>query len=313
MPPRCTYFMSDPQPTSSLLLSRQQVILLILLTLMWGVNWPIMKMCLRELSPLYFRALTMTGGCLFMTVWLALHHVSLKISLSDFLRIFFVSAPNVFGWHMLSIYGVKELASGRAAILGFTMPIWTAFLGALFLRQRLTGRLWISIMAGGAAVALLSFNELRSISGNPIGIIWMQLAAICWAIGILLFARLHLGVPVQTITVWMFGIGACFFWIIAPIMEPVPSFDFSGTMWAALLYSMLINFGVAQLIWFSLASKLPPAASAFSIMAVPLVGIFSAMPLVGETPHATDFIAAGCIMIAIASAVWRKTPKPLRK
>ena len=39
--------------------------------------------------------------------------------------------PNMLGWHTAAILGVKELASGRAAILGFTMPIWTVLLGLL--------------------------------------------------------------------------------------------------------------------------------------------------------------------------------------
>jgi hypothetical protein len=43
-------------------LTRRQLIGLLLLTLMWGLNWPIMKICLRELAPLHFRAATMMGG-----------------------------------------------------------------------------------------------------------------------------------------------------------------------------------------------------------------------------------------------------------
>ena len=44
--------------------TRQQLIALVAITLMWGVNWPMMKYSLRELSPLYFRAITMSGGAL---------------------------------------------------------------------------------------------------------------------------------------------------------------------------------------------------------------------------------------------------------
>ena len=47
---------------ASPVISRRQVWALVALTLMWGVNWPMMKLSLRELTPMYFRALTMTGG-----------------------------------------------------------------------------------------------------------------------------------------------------------------------------------------------------------------------------------------------------------
>lgn len=289
-----------------MLLTRRQIVLLIILTLVWGINWPVMKFGLRELTPLYFRGVTMAGGCLFLAAWLTYRGVSLKVSLQDLGRIFCLCLPNVAGWHMFSILGVQELASGRAAILGFTMPIWTAFLGALFVGQHLNARIWISIIAASAAVGLLTFNELTQLSGRPIGIIWMQIAAISWAIGILLFGRIKPQVPIEVTTVWMLAMGCVIFWFIASLTEPLPTWQFSNTMWIAMAYSIVINFGVAQLIWFGLATSLPPTASAFSVMAIPLVGIFAAAPLINEMPHLTDFIAAGCIMIAIASAVIRK-------
>ena len=49
---------------SSNVITRRQLGALVALTLMWGVNWPMMKLSLRELTPMYFRAITMTGGAL---------------------------------------------------------------------------------------------------------------------------------------------------------------------------------------------------------------------------------------------------------
>jgi drug/metabolite transporter (DMT)-like permease len=65
---------------------------------------------------------------------------------------------------------------------------------------------------------------------------------------------------------------------------------------------VFLNFGYAQIIWFGLARELPAQASAFSVMAVPLIGIATATALVGEIPQWTDWLAALCIIMAIASA-----------
>ena len=43
-------------------LNRRDLVILVLLTLAWGVNWPIMKFGVREMEPLTFRALCMLGG-----------------------------------------------------------------------------------------------------------------------------------------------------------------------------------------------------------------------------------------------------------
>ena len=74
-------------------------------------------------------------------------------------------------------------------------------------------------------------------------------------------------------------------------------------MWASLIYSIFINYGFAQIIWTVLARKLPPATSAMSIMAVPMVGTLSATLIVGEWPHWQDFAALLFVAAAIAAVL----------
>ena len=50
-------------------ISRQQLIGLVGITLMWGINWPMMKYSLREMTPLYFRAATMSTGALWLFIF----------------------------------------------------------------------------------------------------------------------------------------------------------------------------------------------------------------------------------------------------
>ena len=294
-------------------LDRRTLAGLVALTLMWGVNWPMMKFSLREITPLWFRALTMAGGAAGLMLFFLLRGVDMRLPRTEALRVLWLALPNIIGWHFFSILGLQELASGRAAILGFTMPVWTVGIGLLIAHQRMTPRVWISVVAAVAAVALLSAQEFARIAGRPLGVVWMQLAAISWATGTLMMRRTATTLPTEAVTVWMMTMGAAFFWIVAPLTEPVPDpRAFSLPMWGSLLYGVFLNYGYAQVLWFGLARKLPPAASAFSIMAVPLVGTLSAMAIVGETPHAADYVAAVAITVAILSALLppRKTPAP---
>lgn len=208
--------------------------------------------------------------------------------------------PNMLGWHTLSILGVKELASGRAAILGFTMPIWTVILGGLLFKERLTARVALAALAVAITITLLTFNEITAISGRPLGIIWMGLAALMWAAGTLMMRRVHLTLPITTLTVWMMALSAVCLWLIALASEPWPQWQFSAPMWLSLCYGVLINYGFAQTIWAGLARHLPPATSAMSIMAVPLVGTLGATVIVGEWPHWEDYVAVFFVMGAIA-------------
>ncbi len=60
-------------------------------------------------------------------------------------------------WHFFVILGVKLLSSGRAAILGFTMPVRAVLSGLLFFRERVTPMAWLGVacaLAGALSTVL---------------------------------------------------------------------------------------------------------------------------------------------------------------
>lgn len=292
--------------------SPRKLFALALLTLMWGVNWPVMKLGLREMSPLYFRALTMTGGFLLLVAYYRFRGYRLSLPAGTFSRVVLLAGPNILGWHALSIFGVQALASGRAAILGFTMPIFTVLIGALFFGERITPRVRLAVACSAAAIGLLLWHELARLSGRPTGIAWMLGAASCWGLGTVMVRRAHLTLSPMVVTVWMLALGSAVLWVLALALEtPVPVASFSLPMWMSLAYGVLINYGVAQLIWFGMARDLPPATSAMSIMAIPLVGTLSATFIIGEVPHWQDWLAMVFVMAAIASVLWPRNPRTL--
>ena len=287
------------------MISRKQAWALLALTLMWGVNWPMMKLSLQEMSPLYFRASTMLLGAGWLFFYVKRSGERMWPVGREWSAIAVLALPNVLGWHTLSIFGVHELASGRAAILGFTMPIFTVLLGAAFFGERITPRVRVAVLCASMAIALLLWHEVARISGRPTGVSWMLGAAVSWALGTLMFRRAQFPLSPLVVTVWMLLLGSVAVWALALTLEPLPDIAaFSLPMWISLVYGVVINYGFAQLIWFGMARTLPPATSAMSIMAIPLVGTLSATLIVGEVPHWRDWLAMGFVMMAIASVLW---------
>ena len=271
---------------------------------MWGVNWPMMKLSLSQLSPLYFRAITMTLGASWLFALVAWRGERMRPRGREWGDIALLGLPNVLGWHTLSIFGVQALASGRAAILGFTMPIFTVVLGALFFGEKITPRVRLALISVVLAIGLLLWHELARLTGRPTGVAWMLGAAASWALGTLLFKRAQLTLSPMVITVWMLLAFSMVLWLFALTLEPVPDpATFTPMMWVSLAYGVGINAGVAQLIWFGMARSLPPATSAMSVMAIPLVGTLSATLIVGEIPHWQDWLAMAFVMVAIASVL----------
>ena len=288
-------------------LTRRQLVGLLLLTLMWGLNWPIMKLSLRELAPLHFRALTMGLGALALAACFRAQGLRLwPRGGAEWRDVLVLGLPNILGWHGLSIIGLTQLPAGRAAILGFTMPVWTVLLGVLFYRERLTRRLLLAVAAVLAGITLLLWDELAQLAGRPAGIVWMQCAALCWALGTIWMRRAHLTLPPETLVVWMMAWSAAAIAVLAALLEPAQAWQFSAGVWASLVWAVLINYGAAQVIWFGLARALPPATSAMSVMAVPLIGTLSAPLIVGEWPRWQDLAAMACVVVAIGAVLLRR-------
>lgn len=283
--------------------TRRQWLLLAAITLMWGCNWPMMKFSLREIPPLTFRAVTMTGGVLMLALWFRLRGVSLALPRAEVGRVVQLALPNIVGWHFASIIGLTLLPAGRASILAFTMPVWTVLLGALLFRHQLTRRAGVASVCALAAVALLAANEFTSLAGQPLGVLWLQVAAVSWAFGTLLMRRVQVSLTSEVLTMWMMAVGAVLFWVAALAVEPAPAWTgWSGATWLSLAWGVVINFGVSQVLWFSLTRVLPAQVAAFSLMAVPLVGVLSSALVVREMPTATDWLAVLFIGAAIAAA-----------
>jgi drug/metabolite transporter (DMT)-like permease len=143
-------------------LSRQQLILLVLLTLVWGINWPIMKLGVTGFPPLSFRTLCMWIGLPVLALVLVWRKVPFRIGREHWPELLLLTVFNMLFWHTLAILAVQSLSSGRAAILGYTMPVFSALVGAIWFGQRLAGRAWGGVAAAALGVVLLLWHELTA-------------------------------------------------------------------------------------------------------------------------------------------------------
>lgn len=284
-------------------MTARQLLGLVLLTLMWGLNWPVMKLGLREWSPLWFRAVTMAGGALVLLVYYWRQGIPLlPRGAAQWRSVIVLGLPNVAGWHGLSIIGVEHLPAGRAAILGFTMPVFTVLLAVFFYGERFTARLGLAVTAVLIAIVLLLWSELQTLAGSPVGIAWMQAAAFSWALGTVWMQRAKLTLAPETLVIWMLVLSSVLLGSVAGITEPAPQTHYSALIWAVLLWSVLLNYGAAQVIWFAMARNLPASTSAMSVSAVPIVGILSSI-FIGEWPSWQDGLAIVCVVVAIGAVL----------
>ena len=284
-------------------LTRQQLFLLVILTLVWGLNWPIMKLGVTNYPPLTFRALSILLGLPVLGLALVVMKVPFRLPRQYWPELLILTTFNLLVWHALIIIAVKSLSSGRAAILGYTMPIFSAVIGALWFGHKLLPRAWAGVAAAALGVVLLLWHEFTNLSGRPVGVGLALIAAATWAVGTQLLRRSAMPVATLAISFWMTAITTVFMCLLSVVFETAQWKAPSPGVLTTIVYNAVMIFGFAHAAWFFLARSLPPVASTLSVMFIPVLGVFSGAILLGEVLHWQDWTAVVLMMVAIASVL----------
>jgi drug/metabolite transporter (DMT)-like permease len=296
-------FACDTRIMPSSHLPRAGLVLLALLSLGWGFNWPIMKLVIADIPRLIFR-----GDCIVLASLglFAIAHfsgLSLKIPSGRLAQVCGLAACNIAGWNVFAIYGVSMLPSGRAAILGYTMPVWSALLSIWLLKEPLTRRRLIGLALGMGGMALLIGAEFDKLGSAPTGVILMLIAAIFWAGGLVWYKRDPVPMPITSLTAWQALIGGIPVAIAGHLLETVNWGTVGFWPWFGYWYNVFVALTFCYWAWNKLVQMVPANVSSLGSLIIPVVGVFSGMLVLGEQPHWQDFLALGLVLAAIATVL----------
>jgi drug/metabolite transporter (DMT)-like permease len=285
-------------------LTPRQGALLVLLTLVWGLNWPVMKLGVTHFPPLSFRTLSMWLGL--PVLWLAIRwlKVPLQIPRAEWPELVKLTVTNMVVWHVVAIVSIQALSSGRAAILGYTMPIFSALWGMAVFGQRLAPRQLAGVAAAALGVTLLLWHELGRMAGAPWGAAGMLVSAAVWALGTQQLRRTTMQTPTLAIVFWMTALTTLVMTLLAVAFEHDRWTTAPGDfVWLAIVFNAVLIFGYAQPAWLYLARALPPIASTLAVMLIPVLGVLSGAGWLGEVLHWQDAAAIVLMLVAIASVL----------
>jgi len=250
--------------------------LLVLVVIIWGSNWPIMKIGLRSIDPLWFAAARL-GIALIAISLLLLFMGRLKWPHRQDIPIVFGVGVMQFAIFVTLInVGLTEVNAGRAALLSYTTPLWVTP-GAYFFLKEPMSRLELVGAGIGLCGLLVLFNPLgfdwsdaSVVKGNAI----LLVAALVWALSILHIRQHQWKGSVLELTPWQ---------IIVALMIVVPYAWFSTTrpvIWSAelimiLLYNGVMATALGQWAAMRVTQILPAVTVSLGFLMVPLMGILS--------------------------------------
>jgi drug/metabolite transporter (DMT)-like permease len=280
-------------------------VLLALLALGWGVNWPVMKIVLTEMPPLHFRSVCLLIGFCGLFLVARMNALPIRVPAAQWPRMLVISLFNMAGWHVLAVYGIPLMEAGRAAILGYTFPVWSVMLSAWLLHEKITPRKMFGLATGIAAMLLLLGTDVKAVGRSPTGALMLIGAAISWSIGLIAMKRWPVSLPTSSFTAWQMLIVFVPITIAAQLFE-AGSFSITAlsppAFWGV-VYNGLVGFIFCNWAFMKIATIAPVSVSSLSILLVPVVGVFSSMLMLGERLHWTDLTALVLVLASLATVL----------
>ena len=258
------------------------VVLLALVIFSWGSTWPVNKLMLHDVTPIWACALRTGIGTLAL---LLLLRGRLRLpQRGDFPVVFSIGLLHMSAFAMLANIGLQHVSAGRSVVLAYTTPLWVGpgarwLLGEGFTWQRAAG------CALGLSGLLFIFNPLtfdwnnsQAVYGNAM----ILLAAMFWAASIL-YVRAHkwLADPFGLLF-WQALLATCVLSACALYLEGWPQINWHWELVLQMLYSGL--FGIALAYWaITLVNRaLPAMTTALGLLGVPIFGITCSALFLGE-------------------------------
>lgn len=275
---------------------------------LWGINWPVMKVGLEYIPPFAFTAVRMVLGAACMLL-VALATGKLRLPRGDeWALVFGVGLIQMAGFLALVTVALQFVPAGRSSILAYTTSIWVLPIAALALNEHLGGwrLLGFTLGIGGVLVMFnplaLDWTQPAVVFGNGL----LLLAALLWALLIVFVrARRHRGPPL-VLAPWQFGVAGLMLVPVALMFEDVGRIPWAN---AELLAILFYNGPLATAFCFwamiTVTRSLPAMTTSIASLGVPAFGLFVSALTLGERLSASNvvgllLIAAGVSVVTLA-------------
>jgi drug/metabolite transporter (DMT)-like permease len=276
-------------------------VLLALITLFWGVNWPAMKLAVSAVPVWDFRFLCLAAGGFGLLAIAVLTGQPWRPQRGEWSRLTLVAVFHIVGWHMLAAWGVSLMASGRASIIAFTMPLWASLLAVKLVGEPLTARKLVGLALGLAGLGVLVAPGAAAVGAAPWGAAVMLGAAISWATGVVLMKRFAWTLSTAALAGWQLVVG------LVPVGLGALAFggpsgwasSFSLAQIAGILYAATVPMVFCHWAWFTVVRLFPASIAAIGLMAVPVVGVLAGAVVLGESIGPSEVAALLLVCTAL--------------
>ena len=267
---------------------------LVVLALIWGYTWVAIKVATADANPYAVAAIRLAVATVVLFAVLAGMRRSLRPT--PFVPTLVLGLLQTTGWAIFQTFAVSAGGAGKSAVLGYTMPFWTALLAWPFLGERISGVRWLALALAAAGLALVvSPLDAHSWLGDAFAVV----AGISWGASAVWAKRLRARYDVELLSLTMWQM----LWGTIPLVALMIAFPgpirWSGPFVAAMAFMSLGGGALGWFLWMFILSRLPAGVAGIASLATPVVGVLAAAIQLREIPSAGELAGMALIVVAL--------------
>jgi drug/metabolite transporter (DMT)-like permease len=289
---------------------------LLLMALIWGVNFSVVKAGIRTLEPFAFNGLRVTLAAAILAALSFVTRTNRWPSRRDVVHLALLGLIGNGLYQLFFILGMARTRAGIAALVMAAGPAYIAVISHLLGRERLPVRAWsgIGLQLLGVACVVVSTHGLDAGTNSMLGAALIAGGSLMWAMFSVLLqpytVRAH---PFHLSSITMAS-GAAFLLIVAsPALRRLEVTSVAPTEWGAVVYAGVGALVIAYLLFYRGVRVLGPTRTAMYGNLQPLIAIAVAWLMLHERPTGWQLTGAVLIMGGLLlSRTATSRPVPVR-
>ncbi len=270
---------------------------LVVLTLIWGYNWVVMKTALAYCGPFSFAAIRAAIGSalLFLVAGVS----GRALSPGSFGGVLLLGLFQTTGFFAFSIWALVAGGAGKTVVLVYTMPFWLLILARPLLGERLHRVQWTA--AGLAFAGLIFLFHPWKSHPQLASTVLACMAGLSWALAGVWnkYLRSRVQVDLIALNAWQLMLGTIPLVGIALLAEAQP-IRWSPYLLAAIAYNAVLATAVAWSFWFFALQQMPAGIAGLGTLITPVLGVVAAWLQLGEVPGSWERIGMLLVFCGLA-------------
>lgn len=271
----------------------------------WGLAWPINKVGLAYMSPVWYTVLRLLIGTVtMMTLVIALKKFTLP-NRKDYPLIFIIGLLQISLYILLANIGLAYLPAGRSSLLAYTTPLWVMPITTFFFHEEAGPLRWFGFFLGlSGLVILLSPWEMDWSDGNIVfGSAMLLLASLSWAITMLCARYMHWTKSPLEMIPWQLLVGTIPLLLFAWLTEPTMVVEWNSALILSLIYTGVLVTGLSYWCGLIINKELPPIVASLGFLLVPVFSLIISAIFMGEAINLATATAMMLIIVGLVCVV----------